>query len=284
MRQRIVTIAVVLVGVCGVGVVPAGAGGRPPGAYVGPTGDPTASAGDGASTAPGSAQGGGSSSGAPDPCEWAVVVDDDFVFPVYSEDGGSRQHSRTGRWLQKLCPGVGAVDIGGFFTVPEGGLVDPRQLALDALSSVAIAAPAVQTSPSQNGRLFVQMPTWLWLDAGWWHTYEATANAGRVSSTVRATPVAATWSLGDGNTVACRGAGTAWRLGLAESASDCTYTYRTSSATRPDGHFPLAATVLFNVTWTSNAAAGGALAPITRTSTLQVEVGEIQAIGTGGRK
>ena len=78
--------------------------------------------------------------------------------------------------------------------------------------------------------------------------------------------------------------GTPWRPGSSEGASSCTHTYRSSSATRPGGTFNLEATVTLEVSWTSNAAGGGALPAITRSSTLDVEVGEIQAIGTrGGR-
>lgn len=263
---------------------PAGADERPGGdggAYVDPHGDPTATAGDGNSGG-GSGGGSGGVGATDDPCEWHVVIEDDFEFGIYDVDTLETEHSATGRWLERWCPGVGAVEVGGYFLIPEGGLVDPYQLALDALDSVGIAPPAIRTSPSENGRLFVQVPTWLWLERSWWQTYEATANAGRVWSTVRAIPVATTWNLGDGRSVSCRGPGTPWRPGLPEDSSDCTHTYRTSSAARPGGTFGLQATVTFEVSWTSNATGGGTLPAISRTSTLQVEVGEIQAIGTRG--
>jgi hypothetical protein len=211
-----------------------------------------------------------------------VIVEDDFEFDVYDADGLETQHSATGRWLEYRCPGVGAVQVGDYFLVPEGGLVDPYQLAADALASVRIEAPSIQTSPSQNGRLYVQVPTWLWVDRTWWEPHEATASAGRVSSTVRAVPVATTWTMGDGTSVSCRGPGTAWRPGLSEDASDCTHTFRRSSASQPGGTFDIEATVTFEVSWTSNVSGGGALPAIARTSTLAVEVGEIQAIGTRG--
>lgn len=263
---------------------PAGADERPGGgggAYVDPGGDPTAVAVDGGSGAGG---GGGSGGGnASDRvCEWFVVIEDDFEFFVYDVDSLEPQHSATGRWLEYRCNGLGAMAVDGYFLIPEGGIVDPYQLAVDALASVRIEPPAIRTSPSENGRLYVQVPTWLWLERSWWQTYEATANAGRVYSTVRATPVETTWNLGDGRTVSCRGPGTAWRPGLPEDATDCTHTYRTSSAARPGGTFGLEATVTFEVSWTSNASGGGTLPAITRTSTLEVEVGEIQAIGTRG--
>ena len=257
---------------------PGGSGG----AFVDSGGDPTAVAGEGGSG--GGRRSGGGGSGSTDPCEWRVVIEDDFEFKIYDVDSLEPQHSATGRWLERWCPGVGAVDVNGFFAVPEGGLADPYQVALDALASVQIAPPAIRTSPSENGRLYVQVPTWLWLDSMWWQTYEATANTGRVWSTVRATPVATTWELGDGRSVSCRGPGTPWRRGLSEDASSCTHTYRSSSASRPGGTFSLEVTVTLEVSWTSNAAGGGTLPVITRSSTIAVEVGEIQAIGTrGGR-
>lgn len=281
MRARLLTSALL----CGAALVglamPAAADERPGGsggAYVNPQGDPTAVAGTGGAAA--GAPAGGASG---DPCFWRVLVDDDFAFAVYKLDL-TRVHSQTGRWLQYVCPPRGAVEVDGRVFIPEGGLVDPQQLALDAMSSVSIGSPVIRTSPSANGRLYVQVPTWLWLEGGWWTPYEATASAGRVWSTVRAVPVATTWSLGDGHTVSCRGPGTEWRPGAAEGSSSCTYTYRNSSAGSPTGRFTVNAAITFEVSWSSNAGPGGALPAISRTSSVEVEVGEIQAIGTpGGR-
>ncbi len=285
MRVRSLTALVLaVVAVVGFHARPVAAEGRPPpggdgGAYVDPGGDPTAVAVDGGSGDGGGSGGGG---GSDDGCYWRVVIEDDFQFAIYDVDSLETMHSATGRWLERWCDGIGAVATGEYFAVPEGGLADPYQLALDALASVQIAPPAIRTSPSENGRLYVQVPTWLWLDSTWWQTYEATANTGRVWSTVRATPVATTWELGDGRSVSCRGPGTPWRRGLSEDASSCTHTYRSSSASRPGGTFSLEATVTLEVSWTSNVTGGGTLPAITRSSTLAVEVGEIQAIGTRG--
>ena len=264
---------------------PAGADDRPEGgeggAYI-DGGDPTAVATDGTET-PGA--GGGSGGGGEGlPCEWHLVIEDDFQTYIYDVDTLNTEHSATGRWLEYWCDGIGAVEVDGYFIIPEGGLVDPVALAQQALDSVQIAPPAIRTSPSESGRLYVQIPTWLWIDGSWWQGYTATAQAGRVWSTVTARPVSVTWGMGDGSSVVCTGPGTAWTPGADEDASDCTHTYRRSSAASGGGTFDLTATVRLEVTWTSNAPFGGTLPAITRTSTLDVEVGEIQAIGTrGGR-
>ncbi|MGQ0823792.1 MAG: hypothetical protein ACT4OX_01970 [Actinomycetota bacterium] len=282
MRARLLIVA--LLGAAALVALPAPAEaderpGGSGGAYVDPDGDPTAVADDGDSSG-----GGGGSSEDDEQCEWHIVVDDDFEFAMYDVDF-TRLHSESGRWLEYRCPDQGAVEVDGFFVIPEGGLVDPYQLAVDAVASVGIESPPIRTSPSENGRLYVQVPTWLWLEQSWWQPYEATARAGRVWSTVRANPVATTWSMGDGHNVSCRGPGVQWRAALPEDASNCAHTYRKSSAGSPGGTFDLEATVTLEVSWFSNAPdSGGGLPAISRTSSRDVEVGEIQAIGTrGGR-
>lgn len=272
MRSRIVTAAAMLV--VGLAVaVPAAAETRPPGggAFVDDDGDPTAIAVDHDST------GGGGGGGGDDGCRWDVVIEDDFAFHVYDWAGDDlvTQHSATGRWLQEWCDGIGPTGV-----YPEGGLVDPAGLAQDALASMGIAAPEIRTNPEADERLYVRVPTWLWLSSGWWRSYEATASAGRVSSTVTARPTRTSWTFGDGRSLRCDGPGVAWRPGLAENATDCRHTYTTSSAGQPDGTFDLSATVEFEISWSSNTGQGGALPVISRTSTVAVEVGEIQAVGT----
>ncbi len=225
------------------------------------------------------ATGGGESSGDPS-CRWLVVVSDDSKVKVYAEDGSTR-YSETGRWLQKVCDGVGPVQVGDDYIVPEGGSVDLEGLAQQARSSVSVPSPTIQTSPAADRQLLVQVPTWLWVDGGWWHNYEATASAGRVTATITARPVRAVWDLGDGSTRTCTGPGTAWRPGLPEDATKCAHTYEHSSASRPTGTYEPSVTVVFEVEWTSNVGEGGSLSSISRSSVQQVEVGEIQAVGTG---
>lgn len=276
MRARVVVLSIIVA--CGLLISrPAGAETRPPDgdAYVDEDGNPTVTVGDGTPGGPGGGGPGGS-----DPCVWDVIVEDDFAVHVYDADG-QVQFSETGRWLQKVCPGVGAVAVGGLFIIPEGGAVDVEALAEEALASVSIPGPAIRTSPDID-RIYVRVPTWLWVDGTWWHGYQATASAGRVSATVTATPRSSSWTLGDGSTVRCDGPGIAWHLGLPEDATSCAHTYTTSSAGRPGDTFSLSAAVQLDVSWTSNIGQGGTLPAISRTSTQPIVVGEIQAVGTSG--
>lgn len=274
MRARGLTAACLLVVVLIATASPARAddGG---GAFVDDNGDPTATAGDGQ---PGN--NGGSGGGRDDGCHWIVVIEDDFAWAIYDLDG-TRRYSETGRWLELSCPPSAPGAVGGVVIVPEGAPVDLDALTADALASTQIANPPIQTSPSADQRLYTQVPTWLWLDGTWWQGYSATATAGRVTSTVTATPTRADWDPGDGDRLTCAGPGVPWHEGAPDSATSCKHTYRHSSAGREGDAYTLGVTVEFEITWTSNTGQGGALAPITRTSTRSVQVGEIQAVETG---
>lgn len=267
MRGRRVVVAALAGGllIAG-GASPASADSAPGGgAFIDPDGDPTATAGDGGSS-PGGGGGGGSS------CEYVLAVEDDFEFYVYG-DFDIPQHSATGRWFTQICDGTYVA------VVPEGGLVDPRQVAIDALASVGITGPVLGTSPDAD-RLVVRIPSWLWVDGGWWQTYSATASAGRVTATVTVRPVATDWSTGDGGGTTCSGPGVAWSPGLPDSAADCSHTYLEPSAGEPGSTFSLTATVRMEVTWSSNTGQGGTLPAISRSSTQPVTVSEVQAVGT----
>lgn len=245
---------------------PGGSGG----AFVDNDDNPTAVAND-----PGGAPQGG---GGGDDCTWTVLVADDFEFAIYDDDG-RRLYSETGRWLQRVCDGS-PQPVNGMFVVPQGGAVDPRALASSALASAPISVPSINTSPS-NDRLYTQVRTWLWLDGSWWRSYSATANAGRVSATVTATPTRAEWRAGDGGGTTCNGPGVEWRRGMSDDATYCSYTYRRSSAGQESSKYTLSVTVWFEVTWTSNTGEGGTLPAISRTASRQVEVGQVQALETG---
>jgi hypothetical protein len=102
---------------------------------------------------------------------------------------------------------------------------------------------------------------------------------------VTASPQRVDWSMGDGNSVTCTGAGTAYDPARTpdEQHTDCSYTYRRGSAGQPNGTFVIVATSVWDVTWTATgvAGAGGDLGGITRTNTIPVRVAEIQAVNDG---
>lgn len=245
----------------------AGSGGD---AYIDVDGNPTVEVVD-VTTDPGS---GGDGSD----CFFRVAISDDFEMGIFDVDG-TRTYSETGRWLELVCDGS-VVPIDGQGIVPEGGAVDPAQLAADARASVPIEAPPIETSPDADRETYSQMTTWLWVTPSWWKGYTATASAGRVSATVTATPVSATWSTGDGGTEECAGPGVVWRRGLDDDDTYCSHVYRRSSAGEPDDRYALQVTVDFEVSWSSNVGQGGSLEGLSRSASRSIRVGEIQAIET----
>lgn len=242
--------------------------------FVDAVGDPTAVARDSRGDLPK-----GRAADRPD-CVWTAVVRDDAVRPVY-DSAGRRQFSETGRWLQMIC-NEALVYVDGWPLIPERGRVNPALLAEEASRSVSIAAPVIATSPDASKALYVQVPTWLWIDASWWRPYEATASAGRVTATVSVRPRRTVWSTGDGASVACDGPGLAWRSGLAEDASPCRHTYRRSSSGQSGEAFSLRAEVELEVSWSSNVGVSGRLPAIRRSAETAARVAEIQAVGSRG--
>ena len=245
------------------------------GAYVDGDGDPGAYANDDGSFV---GRGGRASAGDDDGCEWRVFISDDSEVPVF-DASGERLFSETGRWFFEYCAGDDLLPfVGGLPLVPEGGPVDPLSLALEARDTVPIGHPAIHTSPDGDGRLYTQVPTWFWVDDTWWQPYTVTVTAGRVTTTLTATPTRAHWDAGDGERVTCEGPGVTWRTGMSDDETYCKHTYRHSSAGRSTGTYPLTVTIEFSIGWTSNVGQTGSLAGVTRTATREVEVGEIQAV------
>jgi len=101
--------------------------------------------------------------------------------------------------------------------------------------------------------------------------------------TATATPTSVVWSMGDGSTVTCTGAGTPFHPGTAPTASspDCGHTYRTSSASQAGQAFPVSATVHWGVTW-AGAGQGGVFPDLTTTGNTAFRVAESQALNNGG--
>jgi hypothetical protein len=100
-----------------------------------------------------------------------------------------------------------------------------------------------------------------------------------VSVTARAQPGVVSWSMGDGRTVDCHGAGTPYASDgdPARGSPDCGYTYRRSSAGQPGQAFTVTATVHWTVSW-SGAGRSGTFPGLTTTATIALPVAESQAV------
>ncbi len=166
-----------------------------------------------------------------------------------------------------------------------GVVIDPEVLAEQASAQLSVAPPTVQLSPQADVNQIVQLPTWMWVSN--WGSDSATASVPGVSATVTATPASVTWDMGNGDQVVCSGPGTPYDFGRPEEqqSTDCSYTYRHSSTSRPGGVYQVSATMTYDVSWSaSGAPGGGALAAVSETTTFPLRVLEIHAVeGVGSR-
>jgi len=156
---------------------------------------------------------------------------------------------------------------------PPRGAVD---IAADASTRV-LPLPGVHTSPPTGSDQLVNLPTWLWVDN--WQPQSASASEGGLRVTVTATPRSVTWRMGMGEAVVCR-EGIPWNPDLREEqqSSDCTFTYKASSAHQPDLKYFASATMAWDVTWTATNGESGSLGRSTRTTDFRMRVAEGQAL------
>ena len=158
-------------------------------------------------------------------------------------------------------------------------VVDPQVLAAQARNTLALPTPDIRLNPAPPQDQLVHLATWMWL-ANWAPASSQAAVPG-VTVTVTAQPDRVIWDMGNGDQVVCAGPGTPYDANKAEEAqhSDCTYTYRRSSAGRPNESYVITATVEWSAAWSvAGAPGGGSLPGLRRSSSVSVRVAEIQAI------
>jgi hypothetical protein len=187
-----------------------------------------------------------------------------------------------GGWYDVVCPGVpgtggGTVWIAG--GPPAAGQPSAAAVAQVAVSRLQLPRPGAGMSPA--GDQVVRVPTWLWIDPDTWGPHSATAELGGVSVTATARPTRAVWSMGDGSTVRCAGAGTPWRAGGDPSAASptCGHTYVRGSSVTGGGTFPVTATVTWSVSWVG-AGQSGTAGDLSTTTAFQIRVSEVSAVVT----
>lgn len=157
----------------------------------------------------------------------------------------------------------------------------PRRLAEQALDYTPLPFPEPITSPDDWSTI-VNFPTWLALAD--WSPATAEAAVSGLATTVVATPLRALWDMGDGTQVVCTGPGRRYDPSVpdSEQSSDCSHTYRTSSAgAGPHDAYEAAVTVVYRVSWSATDGTGGDLGELPVTRRFPMEVGEVQALVVG---
>ena len=177
---------------------------------------------------------------------------------------------RPGEWLHLYC-GDEWLD---FVFLLEEQQVDPTTLARSV--TVTPSAPVLRTSPAVSDHL-VNVDAWFWAET--WESISEPATAGSVSVSVTAEPTSLIVDPGDGTSpFTCPGPQPVYNLYLPAStqSSNCTHTYSRA------GNYTATATIVYDVSFTSNVGVNGDLGTIEPSSATVLAVAEAQAINTKG--
>ncbi|MEP7091719.1 MAG: hypothetical protein ABI776_16590 [Nocardioidaceae bacterium] len=162
--------------------------------------------------------------------------------------------------------------------VPAGGQppvppVPPQVLLAAAQKAMTLPEPTFDWNPKAQGAgaSLVNLDTWFWLDDGV-ATGSVTATAGTNSVTVTATRESVSFSSPTAGGVDCNDGGTAWSRG---ATSACTLSFQHASDA---AGAPVTSRAHWGLSWTSNGAPQGALAPVDATQVDNVRVIEVQGL------
>jgi hypothetical protein len=160
----------------------------------------------------------------------------------------------------------------------------PALLAQLAVRYLRLPDPVIRSSPAPGAPQLTELPTWMWVAPAAWRPESKTAQVPGEAVTATATPVSASWQMGDGRTVTCHGPGTPYSGGdnPAASSPTCGYTYTRSSAGQPSAAYHVTVTITWDITWAGPGGAGGVLPPLFTAAAAAMRVAESQAVDTAG--
>ncbi|MFF0746639.1 ATP/GTP-binding protein [Streptomyces sp. NPDC004111] len=197
----------------------------------------------------------------------------------------------TGTVYQQECvQGEGDnVTVIDFVGGAEGGgapapAVDPVVLAQQAVDSMLLEGPKIQTAPKKGATGLVGLPVWMWSAVSPTTTgpNSASATAGAVTVTATARVTSIQWSTGDGGSVTCAGPGTPYSAAYGKKPSPtCGHTYTRTSGKQPGAKYTLTATSTWAIEWQVQGSGLGGELTETRTAVpQQLAIGEAQAVGS----
>jgi hypothetical protein len=173
-------------------------------------------------------------------------------------------------------------------TSAQPATVTAVQLAQKALATLRLPKPVPPSTPwgarLRDGRPFtvVRVPTWFWTAPASYQVKSARASAGPVWAEVTVTPVALTFTPGDGGkTVSCAGPGRVWTPAAgqwAHAPGGCDHAYELSTYGYPGGQLTATYGIVWRATWVGSGGAGGSFPDVTTTATSRFAVAEAQAV------
>lgn len=153
---------------------------------------------------------------------------------------------------------------------------DPEVLAQQAVASMGLSAIdiGIVPEPTAGSVGIIGMPTWMWAENPGESTVgpiTRTASAGGFTVTATARLDRLLWTMGDGATITCVGAGTPYDDAYGKASSpDCGHTYT------EQGRYAVSATSFWNVAWSGIGETG--TIPLDFTNTTTITMGEAQVI------
>ena len=190
-------------------------------------------------------------------------------------------------WYVYDVVGGKPVGVGRFESVirePGEPAIDPREAARQVVESMVFVAPQLGLSPyvqSAARKGIVNVPVWMWVtDPGASTTGPLTKRAALGGVTIEATGTVdrIEWSMGGGDVVTCKGAGTPFDRAAAEGKSlkeipdspTCGHRYRKTSRCEKDQSFQVTATAYWTVHWIGGGLEGDIPLQFSRSAPLQI--------------
>lgn len=229
----------------------------------------------------GSGTGNGGSSG-PEGCTYITIADAESQFLVSAALAAEYKAPSGYFYLVQDCPDQWfGVQI---LLFANGGTLTTLELAEQAYAKLSPPTLAVGTAPPSGQDGLVGLPEWFWIDAADYLTLSTTVSLAGLSATVTAKPGPLVINPGDDQaTFTCPGPGTQYNPAefAASQQSDCTFLYTQPSVDQPRSEFTVTVSVTWTATWTGTGGTGGTLAPITRTTTIELPIAQAETVFSG---
>ncbi|MEU6858532.1 hypothetical protein AB0B28_06640 [Glycomyces sp. NPDC046736] len=217
-------------------------------------GSPDGSSGSEGSGGDSASEGGGSGgdAGGLSDCTSAVVDTDADTHP----SAGARPAGDDYVLVVETCalPSGASVQSAEWLELGADGQLQIRAevLAQRAIDRLHLPQPVMDTSP--ESKQLVHLPIWLAVTEASWEVQSATASVPGLTVTATATPVLASWSMGNGDSRKCTGPGTVWTpaAGETDSSPDCGYLYE--QVTEADAEVTV--TVTWEIRWSGGGESG----------------------------
>ena len=230
-----------------------------------------------------SGSGGSGGSGA-DVCTYITLAEAVQQYIISAAVAANYQAPPGYIYLVQNCPDQYFGDP-SIFLFADGGTLTTQDLANEAYAELSPPTLAVSTAPPSGQDGLVGLPEWFWIDAADYLTLSRTVSLAGLSATVTAKPGPLIINPGDGQaSFTCGGPGTPYNPAepAASQQSDCTFLYTQPSVGQPGNEFTVTVSVTWTATWTGTGGTGGTLAPITRTTTIELPIAQAETVFSGG--